>query len=109
MAKKTGIPQGTLDLLILKTLALGPLHGLGITRRLQQLTNGTFQVSVGSIFPALHRMLEAGWVHADWGLSDTNRKAKYYRLSTGGKRQLKVEVQNWDRITAAVSSVLEAT
>lgn len=107
--QKADIPQGTLDLLILKTLALEPMHGLGLTRRIQQITRGTFQVSIGSIFPALHRMKEAGWLIAAWGASSNNRKAKYYRLTTAGRKQLKTEQQNWGRITTAVTRVLRAT
>lgn len=105
---KTPTPQGTLDLLILKTLALGSEHGLGITRRIQQITRGTFRVSVGSIFPALHRMEESGWVRSQWGASDNNRKAKFYELTVGGRRQLKVETDQWDRVALAVTRVLEA-
>ena len=107
--QKADIPQGTLDLLILKTLALEPMHGLGLTRRIQQITRGTFRVSIGSIFPALHRMKEAGWLTAEWGASLNNRKAKYYRLTTAGRKQLKTEQQNWERITTAVARVIEAT
>ncbi len=107
--QKGDIPQGTLDLLILKTLALEPMHGLGLTRRIQQITRGTFQVSIGSIFPALHRMKEAGWLTAEWGVSLNNRKAKYYRLTTAGRKQLKAERENWERITTAVANVIEAT
>ena len=106
---KADIPQGTLDLLILKTLALEPMHGLGLTRRIQQITRGTFRVSIGSIFPALHRMKEAGWLIAEWGVSSNNRKAKYYRLTTAGKKQVKAEQENWKRITTAVTRVLRAT
>ena len=107
--QKTDIPQGTLDLLILKTLALEANHGLGITRRIQQITQGTFQVSLGSIFPALHRMEEAGWLASKWGASSKNRKAKYYRLTAAGRKQLKTETQDWERITVAVTRVLQAT
>ena len=107
--QKADIPQGTLDLLILKTLALEPMHGLGLTRRIQQITRGTFRVSIGSIFPALHRMKEAGWLTSAWGVSLNNRKAKYYRLTTAGRKQLKAEQQNWERITTAVTQVLETT
>ena len=107
--QKADIPQGTLDLLILKALALEPMHGLGLTRRIQQITQGTFQVSIGSIFPALHRMEEAGWLTAEWGASLNNRKAKYYKLTAAGRKQLKAEQQNWERITTAVARVIEAT
>ena len=106
--RKAPIPQGTLDLLILKTLALEPAHGLGLTQRIQQITGGTFQVSVGSIFPALHRMRDNGWVDAEWGTSANNRRAKYYRLTAAGRRQLKTEVRNWELIKVAVTRVLEA-
>lgn len=106
---KADIPQGTLDLLILKTLALEPMHGLGLTRRIQQITRGTFQVSIGSIFPALHRMKEAGWLTGEWALSRKNRKAKYYRLTTAGRKQLKTEKQNWERVATAVTRILQST
>jgi transcriptional regulator len=107
--EKANIPQGTLDLLILKTLALEPNHGLGTTRRIQQITRGTFQVSIGSIFPALHRMEEAGWVASQWGASTKNRKAKFYRLTAAGRKQLEAKTQDWERIALAVTRVLEAT
>ncbi len=107
--EKANIPQGTLDLLILKTLALETNHGLGTTRRIQQITQGTFQVSIGSIFPALHRMEEAGWVASEWGASTKNRKAKFYRLTAAGRKQLAAKTQDWERISLAVTRVLEAT
>ncbi len=106
---KTGIPQGTLDLLILKTIAHDPQHGLGMTRRIQQVTRGTFQISLGSIFPSLHRMEEAGWLASEWGTSSNNRQAKYYRLTASGRRQLKSEERDWKRIEVAVQRVLQAT
>src|SRR3954471_17974878 len=83
--------QGTLDLLVLKALALGDMHGLGISRRIEQMTGGTFNVKPGSLFPALHRMEEAGWLVARWGESEANRRAKYYRLTAGGRRQFQAE------------------
>ena len=101
--------QGTLDLLILKALALGELHGLGVSRRIEQITNGTFQVKPGSLFPALHRMEEAGWLAAKWGESDANRRAKYYRLTRRGRRQLETETEDWNRITVAISMALRTT
>jgi transcriptional regulator len=101
--------QGTLDLLILKALALGELHGLGVSRRIEQITNGTFQVKPGSLFPALHRMEEAGWLAAKWGESDANRRAKYYRLTAAGRRQFETETEDWNRITAAISMALRTT
>jgi PadR family transcriptional regulator len=100
--------QGTLDLLILKALALGKMHGLGIARRVEQITRGTFAVKPGSLFPALHRMEEAGWLVSSWGESENNRRAKYYRLTRAGERQLGVETQQWQRIALAMTHALEA-
>src|SRR5690242_453203 len=105
--KQTNLLQGTLDLLILKALALGQLHGLGISRRIEQITRGTFQVKPGSLFPALHRMEEAGWLSAEWGESENNRRAKYYRLTKTGQRQLKEETSQWALISAAMAKALE--
>jgi PadR family transcriptional regulator, regulatory protein PadR len=99
--------QGTLDVLILKVLALEPMHGLGIARRIARVTNETFQVKPGSLFPALHRMEEAGWLTAEWGESENNRRAKFYRLTKLGLRQLKQETENWGRISAAMAVALE--
>jgi PadR family transcriptional regulator, regulatory protein PadR len=101
--------QGTLDLLILKSLALEELHGMGISRRVTQITNGTFEVKAGSLFPALHRMEEAGWLTSFWGESETNRRAKFYRLTKTGKRQLHAESERWERISVAMASALRAT
>src|SRR5215831_14978787 len=94
--------QGTLDLLILKSLAAGQMHGLGISRRIQQMTRGTFLVKPGSLFPALHRMEEQGWLSSSWGESENNRKAKYYMLTKAGGRQLEDEARQWERISAAM-------
>ena len=105
----TSLLQGTLDLLILKTLSLGPLHGLGISRRIEQITNGTFQVKPGSLFPALHRLEQAGWLNASWGESENRRRAKYYRLSRAGQKQLKAETEEWARIALAIGQALQAT
>src|ERR1041384_2551772 len=104
---QTNLLQGTLDLLILKALALGELHGLGISRRISQMTRGTFEVKPGSLFPALHRMEESGWLAADWGESENNRRAKYYKLTRAGRRQFEVESKLWERIAAAMSRALE--
>ncbi len=101
--------QGTLDLLILKALALGELHGLGVSRRIEQITNGTFLVKPGSLFPALHRMEEAGWLAASWGASENNRRAKYYKLTPAGRRQLESEVSQWKRIALAIALAIQAT
>lgn len=101
--------QGTLDLLILKALALMPLHGLGIARRIEQVTHGTFCVKAGSLFPALHRMEEEGWLSSHWGESENNRRAKYYQLTKAGRRQLETEKEKWGRISLAIARALEAS
>src|ERR1700728_2159724 len=99
MPESMNLLQGTLDLLILKALVLNPLHGLGISHRIGQITAGTFQVKPGSLFPALHRMEEAGWLASAWGESENNRRAKFYRLTKAGQRQLKKEQDEWQRIS----------
>ena len=101
--------QGTLELLILKSVALEELHGMGISRRIAQITKGAFDVKAGSLFPALHRMQEAGWLTAFWGESETNRRAKFYRLTKAGKKQLHKESERWERISIAMASALRAT
>jgi PadR family transcriptional regulator, regulatory protein PadR len=106
-AEPTTLLQGTLDLLILKSLGAGELHGLGVSRRIQQISGGTFVVKAGSLFPALHRMEENGWITAFWGDSENNRRAKYYRLTKAGRKQLGVETKRWDRISWAIAQVLE--
>src|SRR5690349_24785448 len=108
-SSSTSLLQGTLDVLILKVLTLEPMHGLGISRRIAQVTGGTFQVKPGSLFPALHRMEEAGWLSAEWGESENSRRAKFYRLTAAGKRQFKEETDQWARISAAMASALETT
>jgi transcriptional regulator len=100
--------QGTLDLLILKALSTGELHGLGVSRRIEQMTDGTFVVQPGSLFPALHRLEEAGWLSSAWDASDNNRRAKYYSLTKTGRRQLVEEKANWNRIALAIARALEA-
>lgn len=107
--KKIDLLQGTLDLLVLKALALGPLHGLGVSSRIEQITNGAFVVKPGSLFPALHRMEEAGWLEASWGESENNRRAKYYRLTRAGRRQFETETEDWRRISLAITTALKAT
>jgi transcriptional regulator len=102
----TSLLQGTLDLLILKALSLGELHGLGIARRVEQITRGAFQVKPGSLFPALYRMEQAGWLESSWGESENNRRAKYYRLSRVGRRQLKEETAEWSRISVGIALAL---
>jgi transcriptional regulator len=107
--KKVDLLQGTLDLLVLKALALEPLHGLGVSRRIEQITKGTFQVKPGSLFPALHRMEEAGWLESSWGESENNRRAKFYCLTKAGQRQLESETEDWQRISLAIASALQTT
>jgi PadR family transcriptional regulator, regulatory protein PadR len=101
--------QGTLDLLILKAVGQGELHGLGISRRIQQITHGTFQVKPGSLFPALHRMEEAGWLSSFWSESENNRRAKFYRQTSAGERQLGIEKKQWTTIVAAMANALKAS
>ncbi|HEX5236210.1 MAG TPA: PadR family transcriptional regulator [Silvibacterium sp.] len=100
--------QGTLDLLILRALALQELHGMGISRRIAQMTTGTFEVKAGSLFPALYRMEEAGWLTSSWGESETNRRAKFYALTKTGRKQLKAETERWERISLAMATALRA-
>lgn len=108
-AESTNLLQGTLDLMILKAVAVQEMHGLGISRRIEQITKGTFQVKPGSLFPALHRMEEAGWLASTWGESENNRRAKYYKLTKSGRRQLDAETQRWGRISLAIAQALEAS
>jgi transcriptional regulator len=107
--KKVDLLQGTLDLLVLKALVLEPLHGLGISHRIEQITKGTFQVKPGSLFPALHRMEEAGWLASSWGESENHRRAKFYRLTRAGQRQLKSETEDWQHIAQAIANALRTT
>ena len=107
--KRTDLLRGTLDLLILKALLLEPLHGVGISRRISQITSGAFQVSFGSLFPSLHRMEEKGWVEAEWRASENNRRAKYYRLTTSGRAQLKVEERDWNKVVKIMTAAVEST
>ena len=107
-AKSATLLQGTLDMLILKSLVASELHGLGVSRRIQLITNGTFQVKPGSLFPALHRMEEEGWISAFWGDSENNRRAKYYRLTAAGRKQLEAETRRWSLISGAIALALEA-
>jgi PadR family transcriptional regulator, regulatory protein PadR len=107
--QQTNLLQGTLDLLILKALGSGEQHGLGISRRIEQITRGTFLVKPGSLFPALHRMEEAGWLSSFWGESENNRRAKFYRLTRAGKGQLEVETEQWMTVALAMANALKAT
>ena len=108
MEPRTDLMRGTLDLLILRSLTAVPLHGLGIARRIAQMTQGSFDVKPGSLFPALYRLEERGLVTAEWGESDTRRRAKFYRITKLGKKQLQVEEANWRRIAVAMSHALES-
>ena len=101
--------QGTLDVLILKALVLQELHGMGISRRISQMTNGAFEVKAGSLFPALHRMEDAGWLTSAWGESETNRRAKFYSLTKAGKKQLQSQTERWERISLAMAAALGAS
>ena len=107
-AKKTDLLQGTLHLLVLQALAPQPLHGLGVAQRISQITNQTFDVKPGSLFPALHRMEESGWLKSNWGESDNNRRAKFYTLTRAGERQLETETEDWERIALGIASALSA-
>ncbi len=106
--KRTDLLRGTLDLLILKALSLEPLHGVGVSRRIGQITQGAFQVSFGSLFPSLHRMEERGWVEAEWRASENNRRAKYYRLTSSGRAQLKAEERDWNRVVKIMMAAVES-
>jgi transcriptional regulator len=103
----TTLLRGTLDLLILKSLVAGERHGLGVSRRIEQITSGTFVVKPGSLFPALHRMEDEGWISSFWGESENTRRAKYYRLTKAGRKQLEAETKRWGRISWAIGQALE--
>jgi len=105
---KSDLLQGTLHLLVLRALSPEPLHGLGVSNRIAQITNGTFEVKPGSLFPALHRMEEAGWLKSSWGDSQNNRRAKFYTLTKAGRRQLETETKDWQRIALGIASALRA-
>ncbi|MGC4050170.1 MAG: PadR family transcriptional regulator [Paludibaculum sp.] len=106
MNDRIELPQGTLDLLILRTLALEPQHGWGISERVQQMSSDVLRIQQGSLYPALHRLERRGWIKAHWGTSENNRKAKYYELTKNGRQQLAAETDSWQRLTAAVAQVL---
>ena len=106
MDARLDLPQGTLDLLILKAVSVGPLHGWAVSERIHEVTRAALQIPQGSLYPALHRLERRGWIRAEWGASDNNRKAKFYELTRAGRRQLEEEASAWERLTAAVSLVL---
>ena len=105
-APKSDLLQGTLDVLILKIVALGPLHGYGIAQRIRQISKAVLQVQQGSLYPALHRLEKRGWLHAEWGEAETGREAKFYSLTKTGRKQLEAETANWDRLSEAVTMIL---
>jgi transcriptional regulator len=105
--ERVELPQGTLDVLILKALALEPLHGWAVSERLQQISNDALQVGQGSLYPALHRLERRGWIRAEWGVSDNNRKARYYELTKAGRKHLEAEVKAWRRLAGVVGQVLD--
>jgi PadR family transcriptional regulator, regulatory protein PadR len=109
VGKQSELVQGTLDMLILKTLDLEPMHGYGIGLRLQQISKGVFQVNAGSLFPALRRLERAGWIKSSWEATENNRRAKYYLMTNHGRQKLKSETREWGRQTAAIARILEAT
>ena len=108
MAKQAELMKGTLDLLVLKTLELEPRHGVGVADRIQQITSGTFVVKPGSLFPALHRLEQEGYTRGEWGETPEGRRAKYYRITAAGQRQLATEKKNWARVVMAIGLILES-
>ncbi|HKT68799.1 MAG TPA: PadR family transcriptional regulator [Terriglobales bacterium] len=107
MSQNVDLLQGTLDLLILKTLALESMHGWGVAQRIQQISKDALQVQQGSLYPALHRLEQQGWIEAEWRPSENNRRAKYYSLTRAGRKQLEVETANWERLSAAIRQILQ--
>jgi len=104
---KSDLLQGTLDLLILKTLALGPQHGYGISVRIRQISGDVLRIGQGSLYPALYRLVQRGWIRSEWGESENNRRARFYQLTAAGKKQLAAETRNWERLALAVARILE--
>ena len=109
MSDQTDVLQGTVDLLILRTIALEPLHGWAIAQRIQQISTDLLRVQQGSLYPALHRLEDQGWITADWGASENNRRARFYSLTRPGRKQLEAEVAKWERLSAGVNRVLKGT
>lgn len=108
MQKQLDLLQGTLDMLILKAVSLGPLHGYGILLRIQQVSKEQLEIQQGSLYPALYRLEHQGWIASEWGASENNRKAKYYRLTAAGKRRLQAETENWNRMAEVIAGILGA-
>jgi transcriptional regulator len=109
VSDQTDVLQGTLDLLILRTISLGPMHGWAIAQRIQQISDDLLRVQQGSLYPALHRLEHQGWITAEWGASENNRRARFYSLTRAGRRQLETEVAKWERLSAGVTLVLQRT
>lgn len=109
VSDQTDVLQGTLDLLIMRTIALEPMHGWAIAQRIQQVSDDSLRVQQGSLYPALHRLEHQGWITADWGTSENNRRARFYSLTKAGRKQLAIEVSKWDRLSAGVNLVLQRT
>jgi transcriptional regulator len=109
MSDQTDLLQGTLDLLIMRTIALGPMHGWAIAQRIQQISDDLLRVQQGSLYPALHRLEHQGWIAAEWGASENNRRARFYSLTRAGRRQLAAELSKWERLSAGVNLVLQRT
>ena len=109
MSDETDVLQGTLDLLILRTIALEPMHGWAIAQRIRQISNDLLRVQQGSLYPALHRLEHQGWITADWGVSENNRRARFYALTRAGRTQVEAEVAKWERLSAGVNLVLQRT
>jgi PadR family transcriptional regulator len=107
--RKPDLPQGTLDMLVLKALSLGPIHGFGIGQRIRQLAEDMLTVEEGTLYPALYRIEERGWVKSEWGVSENNRRARFYKLTRAGRKQLQVEESNWEYLSVAVRKILEAS
>jgi PadR family transcriptional regulator PadR len=108
LTERIDLPQGTLDLLILRTLSLGSQHGWAISERVQQVSSDVLRIQQGSLYPALHRLERRGWIKAKWGTSENNRRAKYYELTRSGRKQLEAETESWRKLTAAVAQILES-
>ena len=107
--RKPDLPQGTLDLLVLKALSLGPMHGLGIGQRIRQLAEEMLTVEEGTLYPALYRIVERGWIKSEWGVSENNRRASFYKLTRAGRKRLHVEESNWEHLSVAVGKILRAS
>jgi PadR family transcriptional regulator, regulatory protein PadR len=107
--RKPDLPQGTLDLLVLKALSLGPMHGFGVGQRIRQLAEDMLTVEEGTLYPALYRIEERGWIRSEWGASENNRRARFYKLTRAGRKQLLVEESNWEYLSVAVRKILEAS